>query len=152
MLAEKAERRLGVGGVIDGAKWCGEWLLLLCAKSKEAGEALTDGEKARGEFENDDPRCPFKPPNSWDDEKGIDEDENFDDDIGAVLSPGRGALTGGGEASRDFSSQKKLQVSIGISICGCDLQILARAQLQHEKQPLLCLQCLVKGNDILVDR
>jgi hypothetical protein len=33
-----------------------------------------------------------------------------------------------------------------------NLQILAWAQLQHEKQPFLCLQRLVKGNNVLVDR
>ncbi len=39
----------------------------------------------------------------------MEDDENLEDDMGVVYSSWRGALTGGGEASRNFSSQKNLQ-------------------------------------------
>jgi hypothetical protein len=58
-----------------------------------------------GELVNDVPRCDPKPDKICEEEKGIDEDENLEDDMGAERSSGRWALAGGGDASRDFSNQ-----------------------------------------------
>jgi hypothetical protein len=41
---------------------------------------------------------------SWEEEKGIDDEENFDDDMGGRSSL-RGTFKRGGDASRDFSNQ-----------------------------------------------
>ena len=153
VLAEKAERRLGVGGVCDGVKWCEERLALLCANNNDAGEAPYDGENVLGELENDEDRCDM-PPSSCEDEKGMEEDENLDDDMGALRSSGSTALTGGGEASRDFSSQKNLHKLVGpqIKITTSHSQVFTWTQLQHEKQPFPGLQRLMQRDNVLVYR
>lgn len=63
---------------------------MLCANNNDAGDAAFDGENARGEFENDDPRCELKLEKSCDEENGMDDEENLDDDMGADRSSGSG--------------------------------------------------------------
>jgi hypothetical protein len=67
--------------------------------------------------------------NSWEDEKGIEEEENLDEDVGVGRSSYSVAFAGGGEASLDFSSQKNLSSAETIQ----NLQIFPWAQLQHEE-------------------
>lgn len=114
MLAEKAERREGVGGVAAWDWSEPKWLdPLWCANSRDAGEALTLEvppleENVPGELEYEEPKLE----NICEVENGMDEEDKREEDmistprsIRRSVPPARRAFAGGGEASRERSSQ-----------------------------------------------